>query len=201
MEYERLSQEDTPHIQKPNVWLWKRVSGQVEAKSLERIRRIKFLNMAEFSNKRTPGGLKDKRLIIDKDGSLKTADEYEQIPPDQNSLKLGNLPYFLKIAKIRETVYVSEGVCTIKTYKVWRNRLYKAGYTDPLLGTANRLLTTEELETDDQYFRDSFFETSSRKKISARGATEPCFLEPRLMLELLPQPVAFGHPGPAGGAG
>ena len=157
--------------------------------------------MAEFNNKKATCGLKVKTLIVDKDGSLKTSNGCGQIYPDRNSRKLGKLPYFLKISKVREIAYVSEGVCAIKTYKVWRNRLYKAGYTDPLLGTANRLLTTEELETDDQYFRDSFFETSSRKKISARGATEPCFLEPRLMLELLPQPVAFGHPGPAGGAG
>ena len=71
--------------------------------------------------------LKDKTPVIDKDGSLKTSDEYEQIPPDQNSLKLGQLPYFFKISKIREIVYVSEGVCTLRTHRVWRNCLYKAG--------------------------------------------------------------------------
>ena len=94
--YGRLSRENAPHIYKPNGWLWKMASGQVVARSLEWIDWWGFLNMAEFNIKKGPTGLKDKTLIIDKDGSLRTSSEYGQIPPDQNSQKLGGLPYFLK---------------------------------------------------------------------------------------------------------
>ena len=51
-EYEGLSQENIPHIHKPNGWLWKRVSGQLVAKSLEWVHWGEFLNMAEFTIKK-----------------------------------------------------------------------------------------------------------------------------------------------------
>ena len=198
MEYGRLSRENTPHAHKPNGWLWKRVSGQVAAKSLEWIHWAGFLNMAESNHKKATGGQKYKTLIIDKGSSFKTANEYGLIPPDQNSPKLGHLPYFLKISEIRKIIYVFEGVCTLKTYKVWHNHLYKAGYTETMLSTANRLLAIE-LGTYDQYYLDTVFETSSQKEISARNAMGTCFFEPRLTVGLLPEPVLFGHPWPPGG--
>ena len=163
-----MSQEDIPHIRKPNGRVWIRASDQVAAQSIEWIPCGKVLNMAEFNIRKSPGGLTDKTLIIDKNGSLKTSNEYDQISLRQNALKVGKLPYFLKISKIREIIYVPEGAFSLKTYKVWRNRLYKAGCADALLSTDNRLLTIEELERVDQYFWDSVFETSSRKKYLSR---------------------------------
>ena len=38
-----------------------------------------YLNMVEFNLKRANGGKREKMIIFDKDGSLKTADEYEPI--------------------------------------------------------------------------------------------------------------------------
>ena len=142
----------------------------------------------------------DKTLIVVKDGSLKTAIEYEQIPPDQNSLKLGELPYFFKISKIREIIYVSDGACTLKTYRDWRNFLYKAGYADPLLGTENRILTISELETVGRYFWDLVFGTI-QQKVSVRNAMESRFYNARLLLELTHKPFVFSHTAPPGAGG
>ena len=105
----------------------------------------------------------------------------------------------LKIPKIREIVYVSEGACTLKTYRVWRNHLYKEVYEDTLLGAANRHSAIAELETTDRYFADSFFETSSRQKIPTRNAIRKCFFGSMLLLELMPKPVSFNRPAPSGG--
>ena len=80
-------------------------------------------NMAEFNTEKAKGEITDKTLIIDKDGSLKAADEYDQISPDPNAYRVGNIPYFLKIPKIMEIIYSSENVCTVKTYNLWRNAL------------------------------------------------------------------------------
>ena len=94
---------------------------------------------------------------------------------------------------------MSDGACTLKTYRTWRDYLYKEGYAETILSTANRLLATEELETADQYFWGSVLETSSREKISARNAMGTCFFYSRLILELMPKPVSVGHTAPSGG--
>ena len=63
--------------------------GRLVAKSLEWIPCGEFLNMAEFNIEKGPTGLKDKTLIIDKVGSLNTANEYEQIPPTRTRKSWG----------------------------------------------------------------------------------------------------------------
>ena len=60
--------------------------------------------MAEFNTEEGPTGLQGKTLIIDQDSSLKTSDEYEQISTEQNSQKLGNLPYCLKSPKFAKSI-------------------------------------------------------------------------------------------------
>ena len=105
--------------------------------------------MAEFDTK-GKDGLTDKTLIIDKDGSLETSNEYGQISPYPNSYRLGNLQYVFKISKIRGIIYFSEGFCTLKTYKNWHDALYKAGYAETLLVESNRHLAIRELETVDR---------------------------------------------------
>ena len=157
-----------------------------------------FLNMADFSSKKGAGGLTDKPLIIDKDGSLKTPNEYGQISPDQNSYRLEKLPYFLRISKLRAIIYVSEGICTLKTYKIWRNLLYEAGYAATLISGSNRHLDIHGLETVGRYFWGVVFGKSSQKNISAQNATESCLNDPRLMVELLPDTVSLSRPGPSG---
>ena len=49
--------------------------------------------MEEFSHRKAKGDQKDKAIISDKDGSLKTVDEYGQISLGQRSYRLGKLPY------------------------------------------------------------------------------------------------------------
>ena len=126
-----------------------------------------ILKYGRIQHQKGPPGITDKTLIIDKDGSLKTDNEYEQIPPGQYTQKFRNLPYFLKIAKIRENIYVSDGVCALETYRGWRKYLYNACYKEILLGTANRLLILAELETIDQYFWDSVFEPPANRKFQS----------------------------------
>ena len=59
--------------------------------------------MSEFDVKKGSACLEDKTPIVDKGGSLKTADEYEQISSGQTSLKLGKLPYFRKSPKFEKS--------------------------------------------------------------------------------------------------
>ena len=110
-----MSDERIAAVRIPNGYLWKRANGQVAAKSSEWVHMWKLLNMAEFTTAKSKDGLKDKTLIIDKDGSLKTVKEYEQISLGRGSYYLAKLPYFLKISKIREIIYCSENICARKT--------------------------------------------------------------------------------------
>ena len=74
-EFERQHQEETP-AHKPNGRLWKGVSGQAQAKSLEWIPcGGEILNMEEFNLEKS-SCLKEQALAIDKDGSLKDTDEF-----------------------------------------------------------------------------------------------------------------------------
>ena len=63
--------------------------------------------MAEFNLKKS-SCLEEQTIIIDKDGSLKATNEFRNISTCQNSLKVGKKPYFSKISKIREIIYISE---------------------------------------------------------------------------------------------
>ena len=157
--------------------------------------------MAEFNTNKGTDDLTDRTLIIDKDGSLKTPNEYGQISPDPNSYKLGNPPYFLRVSIISEIAYCSEGFSTLKTYKMWRNMLRKAGYAEILLSESSRLLAIQKLETIDRYFWNMAIETSSRNKISVRNAMGKCLHGPSLMVELLSKTVSVSHPGPSGSGG
>ena len=182
-----MSHESAPNIHKPNGYLWTRVSGQVAAKSLEWIHWGNLLSMAEFNTKKGTDGLTDRTLVIDKDGSLKTSNEYDQISPGPISYQLRKLPYLLKISKIRGIIYGHDGVCAIHTYKLWRNLLYEAGYSGTLLIESNRHMAIQELETIGRYFRNIVVETSSQTQISAQNAMGQCLHDPSLMVELLPK--------------
>ena len=73
--------------------------------------------------------------------------------PYQNALKVGKAPYFLGISKIREIIYISEGVCSVKSYRLWRNALYKAGYAVALTGCGpTRVATLEESDSAGRFF-------------------------------------------------
>ena len=68
-------------------------------------------------------------------------------------IQAAKTPYFLKVSKIREVIYVSEGVCTIRTYKGWRNSLYQTGCANAIVQKdEQRLLTIAELEHVGQFF-------------------------------------------------
>ena len=111
--------------------------------------------------------MKEQALIIDKDGSLKATDDFEHISADRNSLIVGKDPYLLKISKIREIIYISDGACALKSYRLRRNYLYKTGYKKAPIGTwASLLWAIEELDPVGQFSRISVFETLSRQKIS-----------------------------------
>ena len=102
-----------------------------------------------------------KKLVTASEGPLKIVNEFYHFSADPDSVKHAKTPYFLKISKIREAIYVSEGVFPLGDYKEWRNTLYKAGYAEPLVRKdKRRLLTLGELESAGQFFWDSVFVTS-----------------------------------------
>ena len=64
------------------------------------------------------------RLVTCGEWALKLVSEFDFFSADPESIKHAETPYFLKVSKIRESIYVSEGVCSLKAYKEWRNTLY-----------------------------------------------------------------------------
>ena len=72
-------------------------------------------------------------LVTVSDGALKIVNEFDQFPADPEAIKHAKTPNFFKISKIREAIYVSEGVCSLWPYKEWRNTLYRSGYAESLV--------------------------------------------------------------------
>ena len=97
-----------PDICKPNGYLWKMTSGQFGSKSLEWTHWYKYMEIAEFNLRIPKDDRKDKMRILDKEGRLRTAEEYGDISLNPGSYSIGKLPYFIKISKIREVIYYAE---------------------------------------------------------------------------------------------
>ena len=113
-------------LYKPKWYLAERISAEIGATSLEWSTwgRGEFLNISEFSRLRSKDGQKDKTIIVDKEGSLMTSDEYEQITLDAGPGDIAELPYFPKVSKIGEISYCAEGICNRMAYRAWRNMFY-----------------------------------------------------------------------------
>ena len=100
--------------------------------------------------------------ILDKGGSLKTAIEYESISLDSGTYRLAKLPYFLKVSKIGDVLYCTEGRRESETYSPRHNMLYKAGFPETIIGEAHRHLATSELELVGQFSWNSVLETARK---------------------------------------
>ena len=123
----------------------------------------KVLNRVGIQFKKITG--QKEQLFAIEDGELKTANEFGNISTDRNSLKLGKTPLFLESVQIREIIYFSEGVCSLKSYRNWRNSLYKAGYAEALAHSSHqRLVTLEELEVVGQFSRGNALGASIQEK-------------------------------------
>ena len=110
---------------------------------------------------------------------------------DPVELQAAKTPYFLKVSKIREVIYVSEGVCTLRTYKGWRNSFYQSGYANAIAQRdEQRLFTLAELEHVDRYFWGNVFPESSKQEITADKATSIVQFNHRITMELFPK-IAF----------
>ena len=119
--------------------------------SLEWLPCRKFASISEFRAKKNTG-LKEQTPAIDSEGNPKAVGDFGNIPPGQNSLKIGKTPYFPNVSKIREIIYFVGGACALKSYRYWGNYLYKAGYAEaPVQSINQRLLTLEELESAGQF--------------------------------------------------
>ena len=67
-----------------------------------------FLNMREFSQFKNNNASKT-NLVGELDGPLRLVSKYEGFAADPDSIKHAKTPYFLKISKMREAIYVAEG--------------------------------------------------------------------------------------------
>ena len=120
------------------------------------------MNITEFNKQK---GKKVEQTQIQSDGTLKVTNNYESFEMDPHEIQAAKTPYFLKVSKIREVIYVSEGVCSLRSYKGWHNSLYQAGYTNSIVQKdEQRLLTLAELEAVDQYFWGNVFSESSKQE-------------------------------------
>ena len=82
--------------------------------------------MREFAQFKSNNASKS-NIAQEADGPLRLRSKYEGFVADTESIRHAETPYFLKIPKVREAIYVEEGLCPSTTYKEWRNTLYKAG--------------------------------------------------------------------------
>ena len=107
---------------------------------------------------------------------------------DPREIQTAKTPYFLKVPKIREAIYVSEGVCTLRSYKGWRDSLYQAGYANSIAQQdEQRLLTLSELEHAGRYFWENVFFESSKQEITIDKAIAIVQFNRRITMELPPK--------------
>ena len=158
-----------PDIYKPNGWLWERSGTRLQMRILNVPIGGGYLNMAELNLKRANGGQREKMIIFDKDGSLKTSNEYEVISLEACPYRFAGLPYFLKAPNVREIIYCTDGLFDSKTYMVCRSMLYSAGYGETLIGNDRRHFATSELEQIDRYSRSLVFETPRKTEYMYRA--------------------------------
>ena len=156
----------------------------------------KALKYGNIQYQKGAGGLKDKTLIIDIDGSLKTSGEYEQISADPNSHHLGKLPYFLRIQKLGD-------------YLLFSKRLYPGNLQDLTQFSIQRRIRRNSDRRSSPPFGNSrigngrpiFLEFSiwnihPRRNIRPKR-NEHRLTDPRLMVEMLPNAVALSQSGSA----
>ena len=115
---------------------------------------------------------------------------YEDLEIDPSDLTDAKTPYFLKVSKIREVIFVTEGVCSLRSYRGWRNALFQAGFTNVIVQKGEqRLLTLKELEQVGQYFWEGVFSESSKQEITVGKAMSIVQFKYRITMELAPKPV------------
>ena len=127
--------------------------------------------MAEFNLKRANGGTQERMRILDRDGSLKTPNEYGAIPLAAGQYRCGvGIPYFFKTPKVRDGIYCADGLGDRETYMIWHNGLYSAGYGATLVGNDRRHLAVNELEQIGRNVWAQVFETP--RKTRCRSNTQ-----------------------------
>ena len=145
-----------------------------------------YLNMDEFNLKMDRGGPMGKMDILDKDGSLETANGYGAISLEASQYRLAKLPYFSGIRNVREVIYCTEGLSDRKTYAIWNNALYAPGYGETPIGNDRRHLSVSELEQIDQYPGPSLW-SFQKNKMPTSHEVKITLANPRIMVELLPK--------------
>ena len=192
-DFERKTEDPPPSPHKTNGWLWGRIADQAGRSSLEWLPWGMFLSMWKFGAKKNTG--QKEQIPTIKDGKLQTVNEFDNISTGQSSLKIGKPPYFSKVPKIREIIYCSAGVCSLKSYRNWHNSLYKAGYAEALVRSSRqRLFTLEELEAAGQFFcwgNASGTPSQENHYSKSDGAS---LLNHRVAIELLPKIIPLARP-------
>ena len=148
--------------------------------------------MDEFAQKRPNVGPREKMDVIEKDGDLKTANGSDSVSLESAHYAFGKLPYFLQISEIREIIYCADGLCAKRTYMIWHNMLYTAGWAGAIVGAYRRLLAIDEMGGIDHYFRALVFGASSKNKQPVEEAAENALANARLMVELQPRFISVG---------
>ena len=82
--------------------------------------RGRFMNIAEFNRQKNK---KVEHAQTQPDGTLKVKNSYESSEMDPSDIQSAKTPYFLKVSKIREVIYATEGVRSLTSYRWWRNSL------------------------------------------------------------------------------
>lgn len=149
-----------------------------------------YLNLDELNLKKANGGANDEIAILDKDGRLKTPNAYDAGSIEAGQYRFGGLPYFFKIANVRDILLYMVGLGGVKTYMVWRNVIYSTGYGETLIDNDRLRLAVSELEKPTNIPGHEPLE-SPENKMQIPHASEISLGNPRITVELLPMPF-FG---------
>ena len=114
------------HTHRHNAYLWEMIASQFRESSPGRIPRIEFLKIEEYGRCESDKGL-DKVLTAQQPtGSATTDNEWGSICVAKSHILRG-VPLCVKISKMREIMYCTEGICDERTYSFRRGKALLPG--------------------------------------------------------------------------
>ena len=168
----------------------------MERNPLEWLHWGKFLSIWEFSVKKNAGP-RDQILTVG-GGELKTANEFDCFSSDKSALQLWRTPYFSNVSKIREILYLSEGVCVLPK---GLQELAQRSIQCRIRGISCSIEQSTSVDIGRTrrggpiFLGNRVWDAQSRK-ITIAKAMAQVSLNHRVTMELLPKPVLPGHHAP-----
>ena len=100
---------------------------------------------------RTGDGDREIMVVIETTGGLKTTNAYESVPIGHNQYTHVELPYLIKVPKIREIIYCADGLGAGETYLIRRNKILSSVWAGGVFCDESSLSVINERGEIDQF--------------------------------------------------